>query len=119
MEQASAHMFHESVDLPSEATQAFARLIDFCKDYSDCDELYSAVEKLAIYEDLEQVVTELANLGFVLMTAIRQTQLFTKGSKDGVPVTVVYVVIFPSGQQPEQPEQPEQLVVMKRLQFEW
>jgi transcriptional regulator with XRE-family HTH domain len=112
MERASAHMFHESVDLPPEAAQAYARLIDFCKDYSDCDELYSAVDKLAIYEDLEQVVTELASLGFVLMTAIRQTQLFTKGSKDGVPVTVVYVVIFPSGQEPEQ------LLVMKRLQFE-
>jgi transcriptional regulator with XRE-family HTH domain len=113
MEQASAHMFTESVDLPLEAAQTFASLTDFCRDYADCDELYSATDKLAVYKDLEQMVTDMSGLGFVLATAIRQTQLLTKGSSEGVPVSVVYIVVFPRG------EEPEQLVVTKKLQFGW
>lgn len=113
MEQASANMFHESLELPPEASQVFARLTDFCREYADCDELYSAVDKLDVYDELEQMVTELADLGFVLAAATRNTQLLTKGATEGVPVTVVYVVVFPRG------EEPEQLVVTKKLQFGW
>lgn len=111
MEQASANMFHASVDLPPEAAQAFARLTDFCREYADCDELYSAMDKLGVYEELEQMIAELADLGFVLTSATRQTQLLTKGATDGVPVSVVYLIVFPCG------EEPEQLVVAKKVQF--
>lgn len=111
MEQASANMFDESVDLPPEAAEPFARLKDFCRDYADCDELYSAVDKLGVYEELEQTLTELEDLGFVLVAATRDTKLLNKGATEGVPLTVVYVVACPRG------ETPEQLVVCKKLHF--
>lgn len=111
MEQASANMFDESVDLPSEAAEIFARLTDFCRDYADCDELYSAVDKLGVYEELEQMLTELESLGFTLVASTRDTKLLTKGANDGVPITVVYVVACSRG------EAPEQLVVSKKLNF--
>ena len=57
------------------------------------------------------MIAELADLGFVLTSATRQTQLLTKGATDGVPVSVVYLIVFPCG------EEPEQLVVTKKVQF--
>lgn len=111
VERASAHMFHEAVDLPSKAAEAFARLTDFCQDYADCDELYSAVDKLDLYEDIDQMVGELKELGYTLVASVRDTQLLTKDAASGVPISVIYVVAFPQGQETEQ------LVVAKKVKF--
>lgn len=113
VEQSSANLFHELEDLPAQAAAVFARLTDFCRDYADCDELYSAVDKLEVYEELDQMVNELADLGFSLVAAIRDTQLRAKGAPEGVPVSVIYVVVFPRG------KEFEQLVVAKKMKFGW
>ena len=113
VEQSSASLFHEAEELPVQAAEVFARLTDYCRDYADCDELYSAVDKLGVYEELDQMVGELANLGFVLVSATRDTQLRTKRATEGVPVSVIYVAVFPRG------KEPEQLVVVKKMQFGW
>ncbi len=111
VEQCSAALFHEAADLPVEAAEVFARLTDFCRDYADCDELYSAVDKLGVYEELEQMVRELADMKFTLMVATRDTLLRTEGSTDGVPVSILYAVAFPKGQEVEQ------LMVAKMVKF--
>jgi transcriptional regulator with XRE-family HTH domain len=113
VEQSSANLFHEVEDLPAHVAEVFARLIDFCRDYADCDELYSAVDKLGVYEELDQMVDELSGLGFVLMVATRDTQLRTKETTEGVPVSVIYVVVFPRG------KEVEQLVVARKMKFGW
>lgn len=113
VEQSSANLFHEVEDLPAQAAEVFARLTDFCRDYADCDELYSAVDKLGVYEELDQMVDELSGQGFVLMAATRDTQLCTKEAEEGVPVSVIYVVAFPRG------KEVEQLVVARKLKFGW
>lgn len=110
-EQCSAALFHEAVDLPLEAAEVFARLTDFCRDYADCDELYSAADKLGVYQELEQMVCELADMKFTLMVASRDTQLRAKGAADGVPVSILYAVAFPKG------EEVEQLIVAKKVKF--
>lgn len=113
MERASAHLFHEAVDLPQDAAEAFAHLTDFCRDYADCDELYSAVDKLGLYEELDQMVGELKGLGYSLVAGLRDTQLLAKDVKSGVPISVIYVVAFPQGQEAEK------LVVAKKVKFGW
>jgi transcriptional regulator with XRE-family HTH domain len=113
LEQSSANLFHEAEDLPPQAAEVFARLTDFCRDYADCDELYSAVDKLGVYEELGQMVDELSGMGFVLMAATRDTQLRTKEAAEGVPVSVIYVVAFPRG------KELEQLVVARKMKIGW
>jgi transcriptional regulator with XRE-family HTH domain len=51
-EMASASLFLEAVSLPPAAEAHFARLADYCREYLDSQELYSAVEKLGVYQDL-------------------------------------------------------------------
>jgi transcriptional regulator with XRE-family HTH domain len=111
VEQCSAALFHEAVDLPAEAAEVFARLTDFCRDYADCDELYLAVDKLGVYEELEHLVGQLADMKLTLMAATRDTHLRTNGSTNGVPVSILYVVAFPKGQEVEE------LIVAKKVKF--
>lgn len=111
IEQCSSHLFHEATELPAKAAEVFARLTDYCRDYADCDEMYSAVDKLGIYEDLGQIVDELTELGFTLVAATRHTQLIHEGSVKGVPLSIIYVVVFPRGQETEQ------LLVAKKVEF--
>ena len=111
VEQCSAALYHEAVDLPVEAAEVFARLTDYCRDYADCGEMYSAVDKLGIYEELEQMVSQLADMEFTLIMATRDTQLRTNGTTDGVPVSILYVVAFPKG------KEAEQLLVAKNVKF--
>jgi transcriptional regulator with XRE-family HTH domain len=113
VEQCSAHLFHEAADLPAPAAEVFARLTDFSREYGDCDELYSAVDKLGVYEDLSEMIDELHGLGFTLVAATRDTQLLTSEAVKGVPVSIIYVVVFPRG------EESEQLVVAKKVKFGW
>lgn len=113
LEQSSANLFHEAEELPPQAAEVFARLTDLCRDYADCDELYSAVDKLGVYEELGHMVDELSGLGFVLMAATRDTQLRTMEAAEGVPISVIYVVAFPRG------KEVEQLVVARKVKLGW
>lgn len=113
LEQSSANLFHEAEGLPAKAAEVFARLTDFCRDYADCDELYSAVDKLGVYGELDQMVDELSGLGYVLMAATRDTQLRAKQATEGVPISVIYVVAFPRG------KEVEQLVVARKMKLGW
>lgn len=113
LEQSSANLFHEAEDLPAQAAEVFARLTDFCRDYADCDELYSAVDKLGVYEELDQMVDELSGLGYVLMAATRDTQLHAKEATEGIPISVIYVVALPRG------KEVEQLVVTRKMKLDW
>ena len=111
VEQCSAALYHEAVDLPVEAAEVFARLTDYCRDYAVCGEMFSAVDKLGIYEELEQMVSQLADMEFTLIVATRDTQLRTNGATDGVPISILYVVAFPKG------KEAEQLLVAKNVKF--
>lgn len=111
VEQCSALLFHDGVDLSAEPAEEFARLTDYCRDYADCDDLYSAVDKLAVYEELGQMVNQLANAGFTLVGADRASHLLPKSPKDELPISILYVVAARKGQEPEQ------LVVTRKVQF--
>jgi len=101
VEGTSANMFSEAADMPYAAEECFAQLIDYCREYSDCSDLYSAIDKLGVYAELDDMLADLAKNGFTLVGATREVMIKALGSGPGVQVNIVYVVAFPKGQEAE------------------
>ena len=100
VEPTMASMFSEAADLTKAAEALFARLTDYCREYQDCSELYSAHDKLAVHEELNEMVQGLAENGFSLVGASRVAVLKTQESA-GFKAGILYVVAFPKGQEAE------------------
>lgn len=97
VEMSSANMFSEAVELKGLSNELFARLTDYCREYADCDELYSATDKLGVYEDFDELLTDLKEAGVTLVGAVRDIPLKSPGSDAVVGRGVLYVVAFHSG----------------------
>jgi transcriptional regulator with XRE-family HTH domain len=94
-------------ELPRDAAVAFASMVDYYRDYRDCDELYSETQKREVFDDLQQHIDALRTLGIALCHGQRKVQV-RLGAVPSEPVlaTVLYVVAFPVGQEPSQIETP-------------
>lgn len=101
VEQANAYLFTEGEDLPPDASEVFAQITDFCTEYADFDELYSATGKLEVYAQLDDMLQELKNTGFTLVAALRKTELIFARAGRGVPGTIIYVAAFADGRDVE------------------
>lgn len=110
-EPTQASLFSEVVPLPPGADEVFARLTDYCREYSEAAELYSAVAKLGVYEELDGMVKELRAAGFSLVGATRKAMAGHFEDKSGISFGIVYVVVAPLG------HEPEQLMVPRELQM--
>ena len=91
----------ETVALPPEADEVFARLTDYCREFAECADLYSTVDKLGVYEELDSFVSELKDRGFSLVGATREAVARASDATKGVPLTILYVVACPAGSEPE------------------
>lgn len=100
-EMASASMFSEAVSLPPAAEAHFARLADYCRDYLDSHEMYPAVDKLSIYEDLGGILADLAKEGFSVVGTVRDAEVHWGQAAKAVEMRTLYVVAFPSGKEPD------------------
>ena len=100
-EMASASLFSEAVSLPPAAEAHFARLADYCREYADCAELYSAVDKLGVYEDLGGILADLAKEGFSVVGTVRDAEVHWGQAAKAVEMRTLYVVAFPSGKEPD------------------
>lgn len=90
-------------EMPREAAESFAALVDAFREYRDCAELYTEVQKLDVYEDLQRQIEELKALGVSLRFAERKMQMVAKSpDADPVRLTALYVVAFRVGKEPEQ-----------------
>lgn len=96
-----ASLFSEGVELSGEAEELFAGLSDYCREYGDCSELYSPTDKLAVYEELENYVANLARAGVCLVAASRAVVFKGAAEAPGVRTGILYVVAFPQGCAPE------------------
>lgn len=96
-----ASMFSEAVNLPEPAERLFAEISDFCREYADCKDLYSATDKLEVYAQLNGSVTSLMEQGFSIMAASREANFKAKESSSDFKYGILYVVIFPKGQEAE------------------
>lgn len=108
---ASAWLFSEGVDLSGAAEEAFAGLSDYCKDFADCSELYSATDRLAVHEEMDGYLATLASEGVCLAAATRAAVLKAEPPAAGVRMDIVYVVAFPKH------AVPEDFAVKRQIQF--
>ena len=91
-------------ELPRDADEAFAALVDYCREYRDCADLYSETEKFEVYDEMQAHIDELKTRGVSLRYAERNMQVNGGADPDSkpIPVKVLYVVGFPLGKEPEQ-----------------
>jgi transcriptional regulator with XRE-family HTH domain len=91
-------------ELPREADETFAALVDYFRDYRDCADVYTETEKFEIYDELQSHIDALKTLGVSLRYAERKVQVKwgTDPNSKSMPANVLYVVGFPLGKEPEQ-----------------
>lgn len=91
-------------ELPREADETFAALVDYFRDYRDCADAYSETQKFEVYDEMQSHIDALKTLGVSLRYAERKMQVKWGSDSDSkpMPVNVLYVVAFPLGKEPEQ-----------------
>jgi transcriptional regulator with XRE-family HTH domain len=92
-------------EMSREADEEFAALIDYMREYRDCSEFYSEVQKFDIYDDLQRHIDGLNAQGVSLRYAERKVRLkFNSDAADTKPfdTSVLYVVAFPVGNEPDE-----------------
>lgn len=109
VESASASMFTEAAEMESTSDEIYARLTDYCREYADCAELYSATDRLAVYEDFDEMLDGLKKADITLVAALRDSALKVRGSDAVVGRGILYVVAFRSGSEIEELAVPRNL----------
>lgn len=91
-------------ELAREADETFAALVDYFRDYRDCADMYSEMQKFEVYDEMQSYIDALKMLGVSLRYAERKMQVKWGSETDSkpMPVNVLYVVCFPLGKEPEQ-----------------
>lgn len=115
-----ACLFTEGVDLSTvskPAEELFAQLSDYCREYGDCAELYSASDKLAVYEELGEYLSGLAAEGVCLVAASRALTFRAQDSTSGHRMDILYVVAFPKDGAPEASVSRRQRCLLKPTLF--
>lgn len=103
-ELAEAHTMDLSTpgfEMPREADEEFAALVDYFRDYRDCADVYSQLQKFEVYDALQAHIDALAKHGVSLRYAVRELA-YMLGDPPTRPwrATALYVVAFRSGEEP-------------------
>lgn len=91
-------------ELTREADETFAALVDYFRDYRNCGDAYTETQKFEVYDEMQSHINTLKTLGVSLRYAERKMRMkwgSDPGSKP-MPVTILYMVGFPLGKEPEQ-----------------
>ncbi|WP_321528821.1 helix-turn-helix transcriptional regulator [Sedimenticola selenatireducens] len=91
-------------ELPREADEAFATLVDYFREYRDCADDYTETQKFEVYDEMQSHIDSLKTLGVSLRYAERKMQVKWGSDPDSKPmhVNVLYMIAFPLGKEPEQ-----------------
>ena len=91
-------------ELSREADETFADLVDYFREYRDCADAYTESTKFEVYDELQSRIDALKVLGVSLRYAERKVHVMWGMDRDAKPtlVSVLYVVAFPLGKEPEQ-----------------
>jgi transcriptional regulator with XRE-family HTH domain len=98
-------MSEPGFELSREADQIFSELVDYFRDYRDCASDYAESMKFDVYDELQSRIDSLKGLGVSLRYAQRNMMVtWGTDAADAKPmsVSVLYVVAFPLGKEPEQ-----------------
>lgn len=87
-------------ELSQEASEHYAGLIDYYREYRDCAELYAETDKLSVYAEFQSTLEALGQLGVSLCYSTRKITL--KPAPDAKPWTesALYVFACQKGQEP-------------------
>jgi transcriptional regulator with XRE-family HTH domain len=103
VERHSMDLMTPGFEMEREADQEFAALIDYLREYRDCHDLYQQVDKLDVYDALQERIDSLSRMGVSLRYAERQIKLMTAGeAAKPWETSVLYVVAFRIGHEPDQ-----------------
>lgn len=102
-ETSAMDMAHAAFELTRPADETFAAFVDYFRDYRDCADMYAETQKFDIYDDLQSHIDELRRHGVALCYATRRVQLRMTAQSDDAPIptTILYIVAFPLGQEPD------------------
>ena len=90
-------------ELPREAASEFAALVDYYREYRDCQELYSETQKLEVFDDLQHHIDALRALKVSLCHGQRKVRVGVASTvAEPWVATVLYVVAFRLGHEPTQ-----------------
>lgn len=98
-------------EMGREADETFAALVDYFRDYRDCAEMYSEVQKFEVYDELQKHIDALKAMGVSLCYAVRKQRLKVNGNQDAEPwpTTALYLVAFPLGKEPREFATPREI----------
>lgn len=91
-------------DLSREADEEFAALVDYMREYRDCSDAYTELQKFDVYDELQCHIDALNTLSVSLRYAERKVRLRLKSDADAAPfdTSVLYLIAFPAGQEPDE-----------------
>ena len=81
----------------AEVEEAFAQLVDYLRDYGDCQDCYAEVQRLDVHRDLDGHLATIAAGGFAVGLGINDTVLAATATA-GRPMSwrVLYCICFPA-----------------------
>jgi len=112
-ENATMDMSNPAVELDREPATEFAELVDYLREYRDCAELYTEVQKLDVYDELQRHIDALDAANISLCYATRNTKLVGRDWKDKNPwpVTLLYFSAYHKGEVPDKMAVPKKVSI--------
>lgn len=100
-------------DIPEEAAQIVAGLLDYVSEYLDCADLYSFTDKLEVHRHLSAELATLREHQLSLCAAVRRTSIVGKDwvDKTPMPTAIGYLFLAHLG------AEPKQAMVAKAIRF--
>lgn len=110
IEGTQAMSVHEYTELHSEASEVFAELQDYMRDYLDIFSDLTAVDKISIDKDFQIAIEKLHKMDLEIGIGTRRMKVTSKNCKDKTPLTflVVHVVVGSSKAFPQTIRLPKQ-----------
>lgn len=86
-------------ELDNAAAVVYAQLIDYIREFRDCHDLYTEVQKLEPYADMQALIDDLTQLGVAVRYAVRKVRLNMEVAADAKPMqlSILYLVAFRAG----------------------
>jgi transcriptional regulator with XRE-family HTH domain len=103
IEAADANSSSSAVELAGSAAEAFAGLVDYLRDFSECADCMSETEKLMAFAHVQEYLDTLRAAGFSVIYARRDTKVVAESwlNKTPMAMTIVYLVVYPKGSEPK------------------
>lgn len=107
----AADMCEPGGDIELPAQEEFAALTDLLREFRECHDLYSEVDKLEIYAQCQEHIDALTRMNVSLRYATRTVALKVRGACEDakpIPIEVLYLIAFPPGDVPKEFSSPRE-----------